>query len=75
MEKKKILVTGAAGFIGSQLCKRLSDAGHDVSGIDNFNSHLYNQKLKTHRHNNFNIHFMYFFKKMQYIIIAFLIMH
>lgn len=33
---KKILVTGGAGFIGSHLCKRLLDAGHEVLCVDNF---------------------------------------
>ena len=32
----KILVTGAAGFIGSHLSERLVDLGHEVIGIDNF---------------------------------------
>lgn len=31
-----IVITGAAGFIGSQLAERLTTAGHDVVGIDNF---------------------------------------
>jgi len=34
--QKKILVTGGAGFIGSHLCERLVDAGHDVLALDNF---------------------------------------
>ena len=33
---KKILVTGGAGFLGSHLCDRLVDAGHDVLCVDNF---------------------------------------
>lgn len=33
---KRILVTGGAGFLGSHLCDRLVDAGHDVLCIDNF---------------------------------------
>ncbi len=41
----RILVTGAAGFIGSHTSERLSDMGHDVIGIDNF-SDYYDIKLK-----------------------------
>lgn len=33
---KRILVTGGAGFIGSHLCERLLDEGHDVICIDNY---------------------------------------
>lgn len=33
---KRILVTGGAGFIGSHLCERLIEAGHDVLCVDNF---------------------------------------
>ena len=32
----KCLVTGAAGFIGSHLCERLLDSGHEVTGLDCF---------------------------------------
>jgi len=32
----RILVTGGAGFIGSHLCERLLQAGHDVLCLDNF---------------------------------------
>ena len=32
----RIVVTGACGFIGSHLCDRLLEAGHDVIGIDGF---------------------------------------
>lgn len=34
--KKKILVTGGAGFLGSHLCERLLDDGHEVFCLDNF---------------------------------------
>jgi UDP-glucuronate decarboxylase len=35
-ERKTILVTGGAGFLGSHLCDRLIAAGHDVVCVDNF---------------------------------------
>jgi len=33
---RRILVTGGAGFIGSALCRRLVEAGHEVVCLDNF---------------------------------------
>jgi len=33
---KRILVTGGSGFLGSHLCDRLLDAGHDVLCVDNY---------------------------------------
>ena len=44
----KILVTGAAGFIGSHLCGALLKQGHSVTGIDNLNAY-YDPALKTAR--------------------------
>ena len=37
--KKHILVTGAAGFIGFHLCKRLLERNYKVTGIDNINNY------------------------------------
>jgi UDP-glucuronate decarboxylase len=34
--QRRILVTGGAGFIGSHLCERLIERGHDVLCVDNF---------------------------------------
>ncbi|GAL65889.1 UDP-glucuronic acid decarboxylase family protein [Jejuia pallidilutea] len=36
MVKKRILVTGGAGFVGSHLCERLLSEGHEVYCLDNF---------------------------------------
>tara|TARA_R110001606_G_scaffold178752_1_gene325417 strand:+ start:1130 stop:2122 length:993 start_codon:yes stop_codon:yes gene_type:complete len=44
----KFLVTGAAGFIGMNVCKRLLEAGHDVVGLDSLNAY-YLPALKQHR--------------------------
>ena len=43
-----ILVTGAAGFIGFHLVKKLSDCGHKVVAIDNIND-FYDVSLKKNR--------------------------
>lgn len=48
----KILVTGAAGFIGSHTAAALNDAGHKIIGIDNFNNY-YPRSLKNERVNFF----------------------
>ena len=52
---KRVLVTGAAGFIGSQLCDRLQKRGLVVKGLDNFNDHLYTPSLKRDRMVHFDI--------------------
>lgn len=44
----RILVTGAAGFIGFHLAGRLKDEGHDVAGLDNM-SPYYDISLKKGR--------------------------
>ncbi len=44
----KILVTGAAGFIGFHVAKRLLDSGHEVVGLDNVNDY-YDVGLKNAR--------------------------
>jgi len=46
----KILVTGAAGFIGFHTCLKLVSQGHDVYGIDNINDY-YDPNLKFDRLN------------------------
>ena len=44
----KILVTGAAGFIGFHTCLKLTNQGYDLYGIDNINDY-YDPKLKLDR--------------------------
>ena len=44
----KYYITGINGFIGFTLAKKLSELGHDVTGIDNMN-HYYDVALKTAR--------------------------
>jgi len=56
--RKRVLVTGGAGFLGSHLCDRLVEAGHDVLCVDNFFtgtkdniSHLFDQpRFELMRH-------------------------
>ena len=36
ISRKRVLVTGGAGFLGSHLCERLLAAGHDVLCVDNY---------------------------------------
>ena len=52
----KILVTGAAGFIGYHLCKRLEQEGHEIIGVDNLNEY-YDVNLKHERLKRLNITF------------------
>ena len=48
MNSSKILITGAAGFIGYHLCKSLLEDGYEVLGIDNINGY-YSPELKKYR--------------------------
>ena len=49
----KLLVTGAAGFIGFHLCKKFIETKNDLIGIDNVNSY-YDPHLKEARLNELN---------------------
>ncbi len=51
---KKILVTGAAGFIGFHLCKKLIEQGIEIIGLDNINDY-YDINLKYARLNELGI--------------------
>ena len=55
-KEKRIVVTGAAGFIGSNLTESLLEQGAEVIGVDN----LYNGRMEnldeTFKHDNFKFH-------------------
>ncbi|MBL7849739.1 MAG: NAD-dependent epimerase [Cyclobacteriaceae bacterium] len=48
MDRQDVLITGAAGFIGFHLARRLLDAGGSVTGLDNLNDY-YDVRLKKAR--------------------------
>ena len=48
LEQKKILITGAAGFIGFHVAKRLLEQGLEITGLDNLNDY-YDVNLKKDR--------------------------
>lgn len=50
----KVLVTGAAGFIGSSVCQRLIEKGNEIVGLDNINDY-YDRELKYRRLKNLGI--------------------
>lgn len=58
---KNVLVTGAAGFIASQVCHRLLDEGVTVTAVDNLNE-AYDPRMKQHRleslHGRSGFHFI-----------------
>ena len=57
MSNKKILITGAAGFIGFHLCKKLLKNGEHVIGFDNLNKY-YDINLKKRRLKELDKHFV-----------------
>tara|TARA_B100001540_G_C15797763_1_gene638455 strand:+ start:1183 stop:2133 length:951 start_codon:yes stop_codon:yes gene_type:complete len=62
----KILLTGAAGFIGYHVSKSLLDDGFEVLGIDNINNY-YDTKLKIDRIKQLKFHKNFIFKKIDIV--------
>ena len=52
---KRILVTGGAGFLGSYLCERLVEDGHDVICVDNFFTSQKSNLIHLIDHSNFEL--------------------
>ncbi|MBT7253372.1 MAG: NAD-dependent epimerase/dehydratase family protein, partial [Planctomycetaceae bacterium] len=53
--KKRVLITGGAGFLGSFLCESMVERGHDVICLDNF---FTSQKMNVQHllsHSNFEL--------------------
>lgn len=55
MKKKKILVTGGAGFLGSHLCERLVHQGHHVLCVDNYFTGSYENIRHLYDFKNFEV--------------------
>ena len=53
LKNRFILVTGAAGFIGSNLCEYLLQSGAKVRGLDNFATGHHHNLEDFNTHDNF----------------------
>jgi len=62
----KVLVTGAAGFIGSTLAHHLLDRGEEVVGIDNLNDY-YDVRLKQARLERLRARAGFLFQKLDIV--------
>ena len=51
----RIIVTGGAGFIGTNLCKKLVELGHTVTSVDNYNTGKTENHIDGVRYENFDI--------------------
>lgn len=53
--QKQVVVTGGAGFLGSHLCERLLNAGHQVTCVDNFSTGSRQNIMHLLGYDSFNV--------------------
>lgn len=58
----RIIVTGGAGFVGTNLCKKLVELGHEVTSIDNYSTGKKENHVEGVRYENFDIRNVYDYK-------------
>lgn len=74
MVKERVLITGAAGFIGSHLCERFIDEGYQVIAMDNLITGNINNIERLFKHPDFTFHhhdvsnFVHVSGKLRYIL-------
>ena len=58
----QIIVTGGAGFIGTNLCKKLIELGHEVTSIDNYTTGKEENHIKGVKYKRHDIRYIYDYK-------------
>jgi UDP-glucose 4-epimerase len=58
----RIIVTGGAGFVGTNLCKKLIELGHEVTSIDNYSTGKTENHIEGVRYENIDIRKIYDYK-------------
>jgi len=58
----QVIVTGGAGFVGTNLCKKLVELGHKVTSIDNYSTGKKENHIEGVRYENFDIRNIYDYK-------------
>jgi len=58
----QVIVTGGAGFVGTNLCKKLVKLGHKVTSIDNYSTGKKENHIEGVRYENFDIRNIYDYK-------------
>jgi UDP-glucose 4-epimerase len=58
----QIIVTGGAGFIGTNLCKKLIELGHEVTSIDNYTTGKEKNHVEGVKYERHDIRYIYDYK-------------